>query len=481
MEYRYDPNGQPVGGQGHDSNGQPVGGQGYNQDPGTTQAQQTSYYQQPSGAWHYASQDPAQPTGEPGGGKRKSNGTVRTIVTGAISGVAGAAIVVGLLFGTGTITTAGTSGSSSSTTSNITINTSEEDTSVAKAVAAKCLPSVVSVYVTTSEGTGMGSGVILDTDGNILTNYHVIEDAQSITVTIEGETYNATVVGSDESSDIAVINAEVPDDVTLTPIEVGDSSALEVGDWVMTIGSPLGLEQSVSTGIVSALYRSTMLTSSSGNTIYTNLIQTDAGINQGNSGGALVNEQGQLVGINTMLVSETESFSGIGLAIPGNYAVEIANKIISGETITHAYLGVSVQTVNSGNSSALSVTSGAYVASVTEGGAADEAGIQAGDIVTELDGEEVTSADGLILAVRSHSVGDVVDVTVVRNGEELTLSVTLGSDEGVTTSSDDDSDSSGINSWEDFFEQFYGDSYGNSYGNSYGDQGYGMGQGYGRQ
>ena len=201
----------------------------------------------------------------------------------------------------------------------------------------------------------------------------------------------------------------------------------------MTIGSPFGLDQSVSTGIVSALYRSTVLSSSSGNTVYSNLIQIDAAINQGNSGGALVNDKGQLVGINTLLESTSGDFSGIGFSIPGNYAVSIAKKIIAGETVTHAYIGLSMLTVNSQNAKTnnLSVTSGAYVAEVTDGGPADEAGIKQGDIITKVDDTTITSADGMIIAIRSHEEGDVVSVTFNRNGTEQTVQVTLGNDEAL--------------------------------------------------
>jgi len=397
-------------------------------------------------------QAPSQPAAQqdPNGGKpKRGNGTLRSIVAGGVAGALATGAIVAALLGTGVIGGSGSASSGSRATSDssagqtISINASTEDATVAQAVAAKCLPSVVTVTVSTSEGEGLGSGVILDTDGNIITNYHVVEGAQTINVTIDGKSYAATLVGSDASSDIAVVHAEVDDGTTLTPMEIGDSSSLVVGDWVMTIGSPLGLEQSVADGIVSALYRSTLSQSANGNTIYTNLIQTNAAINQGNPGGALVNDKGQLVGINTLLASETESFSGIGLAIPGNYAVELAQKIIAGETITHAYLGVSVQTVNAYNAQTnhLSVNQGAYVAGVATGGAAEQAGLQEGDIITKVDDTDVDSADGLILAVRSHNVGDQVTVTYMRGSEEQTTQVTLGSDEGVTSSGSEEPDS----------------------------------------
>jgi putative serine protease PepD len=222
-------------------------------------------------------------TGEGGTGDEKppKKGSGRVVLASVLGGVIGAVAIVAILFGFGLVKTGPkTSTSGTSPAQNITINADTEDATVAEAVAAKTVPSVASVYVTTSSSSSLGSGVILDTDGNILTNYHVIDGAEEISVTIEGQSYTATVVGSDESSDLAVIKADL-EGATVTPIEVGDSSSLVMGQWVMAIGSPYGLEQSVSTGIVSALYRSTMMQSTSGNTIYTNLIQTDAAINPG--------------------------------------------------------------------------------------------------------------------------------------------------------------------------------------------------------
>ena len=374
---------------------------------------------------------------KPGNDNNKRNGVAKSIVAGALSGLVATLAVVLVLFLTGVIGgpsastgSAVSSGGSSSSNGTINITSSDTSASTAEAVAAKAMPSVVSVNVTTDSGQGLGSGVILDTDGDIITNYHVIDGATSVSVTIDGKSYEASVVGSDSSSDLAVIKADLNGD-SVTPIEVGDSSQLNVGSWVMTIGSPFGLDQSVSEGIVSALYRNELLQSSSGDTIYTNLIQVDAAINPGNSGGALVNDQGQLVGISTLYSSSTESFAGIGFAIPGNYAVQIANKIISGQEVTHAYIGLSMQTVNAQNarSNGLSVNQGAYVAEVVSGSPADEAGIEKGDIIVAMDGEEITSADGMVLAVRSHGIGDTVTVTVVRGNETKDLTVTLGSDE----------------------------------------------------
>lgn len=370
---------------------------------------------------------------EPKGGskhaRRSDRRGLKAVLLGLLGGVVGAAALVGILVATDVITP---SVQVSGGQQQITIDPSDEDVTTANAVAAKALPSVVTVYCTFPEGEGMGSGVIYDTNGNILTNNHVVENAESISVSLNGESYDAELVGTDASSDLAVLHVDFGD-TQVTPMEIGSSSDLQVGDWVMSVGSPFGLESSVSQGIVSALSRSTLLENASGNTLYTNLIQTDATINPGNSGGALVNAEGQLVGICTLYSSDTESFAGIGYAIPSDYAVEVADKIIAGETVTHAYIGLSMQTVNAQNATqhGLSVDSGAYVVEVTEGGPAATAGIQVGDVITSIGGERISSADAAILAVRSHSIGETVQVTVMRGSEELTFDVTLGSDEAL--------------------------------------------------
>ena len=393
---------------------------------------------------------------------KKPHPSLRSLLFGLLGGVIGAVAVVAVLVVGGFVAmpssaTSGKTGSAGTTSSSqtVTVNSGDStDTTLANAVAQKALPSVVSINVTTSDGEGVGSGVVLDTDGNILTNYHVIEGAQSISVSTGDASYDATVVGSDESSDLAVIKIDAGD-AALTPIEVGDSSTLQVGDWVMSLGSPFGLEQSVSTGIVSSLYRSTMLQNTSGNTIYTNLIQTDATINPGNSGGALVDDEGKLVGINSLIESYSGSSSGVGFAIPGNYAVEVAQKLIAGQTVTHAYIGGSFQTVTANNarSNSLSVNQGAYVAELADDGPAAQAGIQKGDVITALDDEEITSSDALVLAVRSHSVGDTVTVTLMRGSKQMQVQVTLGSDEALQQQQDSDSSSQG-SLLEQYLEQY---------------------------
>lgn len=331
-----------------------------------------------------------------------------------------------------------------------TINVQGEDNTLAETVAEKDIPSVVCIYVytkNTASGffgnsasdteteSSLGSGVILSSDGYILTNYHVIEGTSSLKVSVNGGMQDATVVGTDESSDLAVIKVNA---TGLTPIEIGSSSSLKVGEWVMAIGSPYGMEQSVSTGIVSATSRSSASLQASGSTaVYTNMIQTDAAINPGNSGGALVDSDGKLIGINTMIASNSDSNSGVGFAIPVDYAIDIAKQLMQGETPSHAQLGVTTATVDAqaAQQYGLKVDAGAYVNSVTSGGAAEKAGIETGDIITKLGDSTISSASDLVIAVRSHNPGDTVTVEVNRDGETKSFNVTLGQDTNTTSSS----------------------------------------------
>lgn len=370
------------------------------------------------------------------------------IFLASLLGLAVGSVLVIALVMSGAFRITGTNVESAVSGATQTIEIDPEDTTLSEAVAAKALPSVVSITAQgeTEDSGGIGSGVILDTDGNILTNYHVIGGASALVVrTDSGDSYEAEVVGTDESSDLAVIRLQDAEDADLTPIELADSDDLTVGEWVMAIGSPFGNEQSVSTGIVSALYRSTALQSTSGTSIYANMIQTDAAINPGNSGGALVNDEGKLIGINSVIESYSGSSSGVGFAIPVNYAINIADQIIAGETPVHPYLGASLMSVNAYNArqNNLAVDSGAYVAEVTADGPAATAGIEAGDIVTAVDGEPISSADGLIIALREHEVGDKVTLTVMRGKDEKEIEVELGSDEALQAEQQDASDGNG--------------------------------------
>ena len=319
--------------------------------------------------------------------------------------------------------------------------TPQNGETLAETVAAKCLPSVVFVEVYANAGgqmqaTGTGSGVVMTEDGYLITNNHVVDGGDTFQVTIAGETYDAELVGADPSSDVAVLKAK--DAKGLTVMEVGDSDNLTIGEWVMTLGSPFGLEQSVATGIVSATSRSQIMDAQesmqSGGTgevtIYPNMIQTDAAINPGNSGGALVDAEGKLIGINTLITSYSGNYSGVGFAIPANYAVNLAQQIIAGETPTHAQLGVSLSTVSAQSAQryGLAVDAGAYVAGVSEGSGAAAAGIVPGDIITAFDGQPVESASDLMLDVRTKNPGDTVTLTVNSAGQTKDVQVTLGDD-----------------------------------------------------
>ncbi len=319
--------------------------------------------------------------------------------------------------------------------------TPQNGETLAETVAAKCLPSVVFVEVYANAGgqmqaTGTGSGVVMTEDGYLITNNHVVDGGDTFQVTIAGETYDAELVGADPSSDVAVLKAK--DASGLTPMELGNSDDLNVGEWVMTLGAPFGLEQSVATGIVSATSRSQIMDASASaqaggsgeTTIYPNMIQTDAAINPGNSGGAMVDSDGKLIGINTLITSYSGNYSGVGFAIPANYAVNLAQQIIAGETPTHAQLGVSLSTVNDqmAGANGLASESGAYVASVAAGSGAEAAGLQEGDIITALNGEKVEGASDLMLAVRGEQPGETVTLTVNRGGQEQEIQVTLGDD-----------------------------------------------------
>lgn len=394
------------------------------------------------------------------------------------------AVVLGLGGFAGFQTVTGSdSGQPSSSESNTTIQVSGEDATLAESVAGKVLPSIASidVYQKTSSGmqsafgfevpgqgddkalqqASLGSGVVISSDGYIITNNHVVEGADAIKVTVNGTEYDATLVGSDPSSDIAVIKVEA---TGLTAVEIGSSSDLQVGEWVMALGSPFGLENSVSTGVVSALQRSsTMQDEMTGQTvIYPNMIQTDATINPGNSGGALVDSEGKLIGINSMIQSTSGSSAGIGFAIPIDYAMGIADQIMNGETPTHAQLGVSMVEITPEMAQYynLATDSGVYVANVYADSAADEAGIKKGDIIVKFDGQDVTSASDLQLAVRGKNPGDTVDVVVNRDGQEQTIPVTLGNDEDTLGTSENSSDAYG-----------YGDGRGYGYGDGSGEGG----------
>ncbi|WP_232020887.1 trypsin-like peptidase domain-containing protein [Acidipropionibacterium jensenii] len=317
-------------------------------------------------------------------------------------------------------------------------NASNPDwTATAKAVS----NSVVSISVKTGQGTGAGSGVVLNTKGDIVTNNHVVAAGGSggtIAVSMGDKTYEATIVGTDPSTDLAVIRlGQVPKD--LTPITLGNSDQLAVGAPVMAIGNPLGLSGSVTTGIISALNRPVTTStgdqgqasgSDSAGVVVTSAIQTSAPINPGNSGGALVNADGQLIGINSSIASLSSGSSnsqsgsiGIGFAIPVNQVKIITDQLIASGKARHAYLGVTTAT---GTATVAGVTTtGATVRSVQADSPADRAGIREGDVVISMNSTTVTSGESLVGLVRSRKVGERVTLTVVRDGSQQKIQVTL--------------------------------------------------------
>ncbi|OLT24001.1 hypothetical protein BJF81_08955 [Ornithinimicrobium sp. CNJ-824] len=305
------------------------------------------------------------------------------------------------------------------------------------AVAASVTPGVVSIDVVGRQGQGSGSGVVWDTQGHVVTNAHVVGAAEQVQVVLsDGRRYPASVVGQDPSSDLAVLALEnAPAD--LEPVAVGDDGALAVGDPVMAIGNPLGLSGTVTTGIVSALDRP-VTTRATGTTpggdpvateVVTNAIQTSAAINPGNSGGALVNAAGELVGINSSIAalpaagaSQAGSI-GIGFAIPAAKVQVITDQLIADGTAEHAFLGVGLRD-GAAEADGAALT-GAEVRQVEPGSPASEAGIQDGDLVVAIDGEQVRSAIALVGQVRERASGEQVELEVVRDGERVQVTVTL--------------------------------------------------------
>jgi len=297
-------------------------------------------------------------------------------------------------------------------------------------VAEKVQPSVVMIQ----GATGEGSGVVLTEDGLILTNNHVVEGAarggQMSVKFSDGRTAAASVIGTDPATDLAVIRAK---DVSgLSPAALGDSSQLKVGDSVLAIGSPLGLDGSVTLGIVSALDRTLTVGGereqpppgwpqqrSGGVTTIGGAIQTDAAINPGNSGGALVNAAGQVVGINTAIATAGSSGSiGLGFAIPINTAKHVSDQLIRTGKVTHAFLGVSVTDATGG-------VPGALVRQITPGSPAEKAGLQIADLITKIDGRAIEGGDDVVGQIRGFKPGQEVQITYMRDGKEHTVTTTL--------------------------------------------------------
>jgi putative serine protease PepD len=288
------------------------------------------------------------------------------------------------------------------------------------------------------QAQGQGSGFVYDAEGHIVTNDHVVEGAEQVSVRFwDGSTYDATVVGTDPSTDLAVIKVDAPASV-LKPLELGDSTQLSVGEGVVALGSPFGLEGTATSGIVSALNRE--MTSPNGFTI-SNSIQTDAAINHGNSGGPLLNAAGQVIGVNTQIKSDSGGNDGIGFAVPSSTVAEIVPQIVSSGSVEHAYLGVAVASLPQSVADELGVPAGVMVTEVRQGTPAAEAGLRAatgsatvdgqsyptgGDVITAVDGTAVADGAGLQSAIDAKRPGDSVEITYTRDGSSTTVQVSLG-------------------------------------------------------
>jgi putative serine protease PepD len=474
----------PYGGASQPGQGQPAqpGHPPYGQSEQTPygQSQQTPYGHSHYGANPYGVHSGAQPQAGPsypaGPGfandpahapKRKAAFGVPTLVA---SIVAAGLIGGGVVAGSNALLGDRLSPSAASNTSQAgpVIVNNREDVNAISAAALKASPSVVTIKATSGSDGGTGSGIILDTQGHVLTNTHVVTlDGKAANAIMEvrtsdGKVYSAKIVGTDPLSDLAVIKIDNPSG--LVPATLGDSGKLNVGDTAVAIGSPLGLTGTVTDGIVSTLNRTISVASSAApkggadnsqggdqgfqfappgggetpntadqGSISINVIQTDAAINPGNSGGALVNTKGEIIGVNVAIASaggdaasgSSSGNIGVGFSIPINNAKRVAQEIISSGKATHGQFGVSVKPKAAGSSSS-GFSVGAEVATVGSGSAADKAGIKVGDVVTKFQDLTISDPNQLTAAVREQAAGATVKVTVLRGGQLKDVDVTLG-------------------------------------------------------
>jgi S1-C subfamily serine protease len=287
------------------------------------------------------------------------------------------------------------------------------------------------------EGRAQGSGFVIDSDGHIVTNEHVVDNADSVSVQFwNGNTYKASVVGSDQSTDLAVIKVDAPQSM-LHPLTFGDSSNVRVGDPVVAIGSPFGLEETLTAGIVSAVHRQMQAPN---NFTINDSIQTDAAINHGNSGGPLLDSSAEVVGVNAQIAPGNTGNVGVGFAIPSDTVKSIVDTLISSGKVEHAYLGVSVQEIPSTVANQLGAVAGVEVTDVRSNTPAEDANLigstgqktidgqqypTGGDIITAIDGEKMTTSEGVQQAIDAHQPGDTISITYWRKGETKTVSVEL--------------------------------------------------------
>ena len=389
--------------------------------------------------------------------KKNKSGFGKSVMLPFVSGVVGCSVVIGTCFSVPSIRTKllGNTGSSSISTSNNTSTQSDgyvkqtslenySDTSVY--AANKILPSIVGIKIeytvnstsifgrsNSSAATASGSGIIISEDGYILTNNHVvsssssesnsyyqISEATKVTVTLfNDETeYEAKIVGQDEQTDLAVIKIEKSG---LTKAEFADSDDVKVGEFAMAVGNPVNMTSTVTTGLISAVNRK--ITDSDGKT-YT-CIQTDAAINSGNSGGALVNSEGKVIGINTLKLSGT-GIEGIGFAIPINSTTDITSQLIQYSKVKRPFIGISGIDLDETTAKKYNLVVGVYVKSVEDFSSAEKGGLKAGDVIIEADGKSIKSMDELNEIKNSHQIGDTIKLKINRDGSEKELTLTLG-------------------------------------------------------
>ena len=383
-----------------------------------------------------------------------------------ISGVLGCSLVLGTCFGvpsikqkifSGTSSSVSTSSNTSTSTNTGTVNTDlvslSKYSDTAVYAANKILPSIVGISITynvtsssplysmfgqgrgnstTSEATASGSGIIISDDGYIVTNNHVVDsssestyydisEATSVKVSLYGDDtqYDAKIIGKDSQTDLAVLKI---DKTGLTAAEFADSDSVKVGEFAMAVGNPLDLGTSITCGVVSATNRKVQ--DSDGTTTYT-CIQTDAAINSGNSGGALVNSQGQVIGINTLKVAST-GVEGIGFAIPINSTTDIIDQLKTNQKVKRPYIGISGRDLDDDTAKRYNLVKGVYVVSVDEYSAAEKAGLKTGDVIVGIDDKSISTMSELNEIKNTHSIGDTVKLKINRDGQEKEIDLTLG-------------------------------------------------------
>lgn len=388
--------------------------------------------------------------------QKNKTGFGKTVILPFVSGVVGCSVVLGTCFGVPSIrsklinnssSNISTSNSSSTQSNGYVTQTSLSNYSDTAVYAAnKILPSIVGIKIeytvntqsffgrsSSSTATASGSGIIISEDGYILTNNHVVSssssesnsyyqitDAGKVTVTLFGDEteYEAKIVGQDEQTDLAVIKIEK---TGLTKADFADSDSVKVGEFAMAVGNPVNMDSTVTTGIVSAVNRK--ITDSDGKT-YT-CIQTDAAINSGNSGGALVNSEGKVIGINTLKLSGT-GIEGIGFAIPINSTTDITSQLIQYSKVKRPFIGISGIDLNAETAKTYNLVEGVYVKSVEDFSAAEKAGLKAGDVIIEVEGKSIKTMNELNEVKNSHKIGDELKLKINRAGTEKEITLTLG-------------------------------------------------------